>query len=273
MDKKKISIILISISMIFLLVAVIIFIYPSIYDYQCKTRYYSEFESKATDQVLESNIVIVKNEKRTSGNVESSSYGVGSSGVVFASKGDVYYALTAYHVVADMDNTDYIIMSDGAPTYAEYRENSDTHISLGMYYEQFERATIEFVDEEYDLAVVSFESDKSLNVLELSETNPEYNEKIMVISNPEGERFVKSYGRIKSKDYFVFDSGDELPPTKVYKHSAYENHGSSGSVVLNEDMKIVGINIGGATDSLGRFKYGVMVTCEQVKEFLEKWGA
>ena len=271
MNKKKISIILLIISVICLLISMTIFIYPTIYDYQCKIRHYSDFESKATDEIMKSNIVVVKYEEKVNGNVTSFSYGIGSSGVVFASDEDRYYALTAYHVVKNSDMAEYIIVPYGAPTLEEYRENSNTHISAGMYYEKFSKAKVEFADESYDLAVISFESDEEINVLQLSETNPGYNEKIMVIGNPEGERFLKSYGRIKSKDYFVFDSGDGLPPTKVYKHNAYENHGSSGSVVLNEDMKIVGINIGGGTDSLGRFKYGAMVTCEQVNEFLGKW--
>lgn len=273
MNKKKVSIILLLISVVFLLVAVIILVYPSIYDYQCKKRHYEDFESKVTDEILKSNIVVVKYEEKVNGNVTSYSYSEGSSGVVFDSEGNTYYALTAYHVVKDFKMTEYIILPYGAPTIEECRENSVSHISKGMYYEQFARATIEFADEEYDLAVISFESDEQINVLELSDTNPKYYEKIMVIGNPEGERFVKSYGRIKSEDYHVFDSGDGLPSTKVYKHNAYENHGSSGSAVLNEEMKIVGINIGGATDSLGRFKYGVMVPCELIREFLEKEGA
>ena len=35
-------------------------------------------------------------------------------------------------------------------------------------------------------------------------------------------------------------------------------------------MQIVGINIGGGTDFMNRFKYGVMVPCELISEFLEK---
>ena len=92
----------------------------------------------------------------------------------------------------------------------------------------------------------------------------------MVISNPEGERFFHSYGNICSKDYYIFESNDELPPVSTFKHNAYESYGSSGSVVLNKKMEIVGINIGGGRDFMNRFKYGVMVPCELISEFLEK---
>lgn len=151
MNKKKISIIFLISSVICLVVSIVILIYPTIYDYQCETRYVTEL-----------------------------SYGTGSSGVVFASDEDRYYALTAYHVVKDFDTVEYIIVPYGVPTIEKYRENSDTHISNGMYYEQFSRAKVEFADESYDLAVISFESDEEINVLQLSETNPKYNEKIMV---------------------------------------------------------------------------------------------
>lgn len=127
-----------------------------------------------------------------------------------------------------------------------------------------------FPDEAYDLAVISFKSEKKLKVLPICEDNPKYNEAIMVISNPEGERFFHSYGNICSKDYYIFESNDELPPVSTFKHNAYESYGSSGSVVLNKKMEIVGINIGGGRDFMNRFKYGVMVPCELISEFLEK---
>ena len=69
-------------------------------------------------------------------------------------------------------------------------------------------------------------------------------------------------------DYYLFETKDGLPASRTLKHNAYEAPGSSGSVALNEDMEIVGINIGGATDAFGRFKFGVMVPCELVNIFI-----
>ena len=172
----------------------------------------------------------------------------------------------------DFENTDYIIIPYGEPTFSEYCKKSKSHVSSEMYYEQYEKARVVFMDEEYDLAVISFKSEKAINVLPISKNNPKYDEKIMVISNPEGERFVHSYGTILSKDYYVFESDDELLPVKTFKHNAYESYGSSGSVVLNQEMEIVGINIGGGTDFINRFKYGTMVPCELISDFLDGKG-
>ena len=182
----------------------------------------------------------------------------------------MYYALTAYHVVKDFENSDYIVIPYGAPTYSEYSKDSEVHVFFEEYYGQFEKAQVLYADEEYDLAVIAFKSEKKLHELSISENNPKYNEKIAVIGNPEGERFVCTYGTISSKDYYLFDSNDGLLPVKTFKHSAYVISGSSGSAVLNQEMQIVGINIGGRPDFLQRFKYGAMVPCELIYEFLEK---
>ncbi len=267
--KNKKNIITIGISLISILSIICVLIYPSVYEYQSKARHFDDFEKGITNDILESNIVIVKYEEMEKDNVTTFSYSVGASGVIFDSENDTYYALTAYHVVQDIENADYIVMPYGSPTYSEYCKDSESHIPNELYYEQFEKAQIVCVDEEYDLAVISFKSDQELTTLSICNNNPQYNEKIMVISNPKGERFVCSYGTILSRKYYVFTSDDKLPSTNTFKHSAYISSGSSGSVVLNQQMEIVGINIGGGTDFMNRFRYGAMVPCELVCEFLK----
>ncbi|MDF2510956.1 MAG: hypothetical protein K0S04_822, partial [Herbinix sp.] len=272
MGNKKKLIKLISICLIFTLAAVCFFVYPSIYEYQCKTRNFDEFDKIITSDIFKSTIAIVNEKKTNKENVTSISYGAGASGVVFDSVGDTYYAVTAYHVVQHFENIDYIVIPYGAPTYSEYSKNSESYVSNEMYYGQFEKATVVFLDEEYDLAVISFKSKETLSRLLLNKTNPQYNEKIAIISNPEGERFIQSFGVITSNDYYNFESNDGLLPIDVFKHNAYINQGSSGSVVLNQEMRIVGVNVGGGTDFFNRFKYGVMVPCELINRFLEKNG-
>lgn len=253
---------------VFLLMLAGILLSPVMYEYRCKTRCYDDMNDSITEEVLKSNIVIVgREEAENSENVTHISYGAGASGVIFAAEENTYYVLTAYHVVANAENTDYFILPYGTPTYSEIREESETHIPLEEYYEQFEKASVVYADEEYDLAVISFVSKEPLNTIEIGETNPVYKERIAVISNPEGERFVNSFGKINDEDYYLFDP-DEMLAVDVYKHNAYIAPGSSGSVVLNDRMEIVGINIGGGTDFLHRFKCGYMVPCEMIQEFL-----
>lgn len=268
--KKKIKIITIAISLISILSIVCVLIYPSVYEYQCKTRHFDDFEKRITNDILESNIVIVKYEEMVNDNVTSYSYSVGASGVIFDSENDTYYVLTAYHVVQDFENANYIVIPYDSPTYSEYCKDSEKYIPNRLYYEQFEKAQIVCVDKEYDLAVISFKSEQVLTTLSICNNNPQYNEKIMVISNPEGERFVCSYGTILSRNYDVFKSDDKLPSTNTFKHSAYISNGSSGSAVLNQQMEIVGINIGGGVDFMNRFRCGAMVPSELICEFLKE---
>lgn len=125
-----------------------------------------------TNNIMSSNIVIVEHEeKKESENVIHSTYSVGASGVVFKQDKDTYYALTAYHVVKDYLNAEYFIIPYGAPTYSEYRNQSEVHVPNEEYYGQFEKATVVFADEKYDLAVISFKSEEPLNTLFIEESN------------------------------------------------------------------------------------------------------
>lgn len=255
--------------LVYALTIIMIFLYPVLFEYQCRTRNFYDFEDKIIDNIMSSNIVIVEHEEKIeSENVVHSTYGTGASGVVFKKDKDTYYALTAYHVVNNYPDAEYFIIPYGAPTYSEYRSQSDVHVANEEYYGQFEKASVVFADEKYDLAVISFKSKELLNVLSIEESNPKYNERIAVVSDPEGERFLTAFGVIRSKDYYTFESDDRFLSVNTFKHNAYINSGSSGSAVLDQDMNIVGINIGGGTNFLHKFVYGAMVPCELIIDFL-----
>ena len=245
------------------------FLFPTLLEYRCKIRNFDDFEGQITSDIMNSNIVIVEHEEKIeSEGVVHSTYGVGASGVIFKQDKNVYYALTAYHVVKNYPNAEYFIIPYGAPTYSEYRKQSDVYVPNEEYYGQFEKAEVVSADEKYDLAVIAFESEEPLNTLSIEKENPVYKEKLAVISNPMGERFGTTYGIIKSKEYYTFESDDELVATKAFKHNAYIDSGSSGSAVLNKNMNIIGINIGGGTNVFNKFVYGAMVPCELIWDFL-----
>ena len=247
-----------------------VLIYPSIYDHQCKTRVYESLESEITEDVLKANIVIVqKKTTADSPGVTSVSYSPGASGVIFKRQDDIYYALTAYHVIQDGENTEYVVIPWGEKSYTEMADSSEEHISQEEYYSSFSSAKVVASDQNCDLAVIEFRSDKVLSVLEIDKANPAKGTEIATIGNPDGERFVQAFGKVKSDGYYVFKTDDDFPPTNTLKHNAYIAAGSSGSVVLGAQMKIVGINVGGGTDAFGRFKYGAMVPCEMINDFLE----
>jgi len=100
----------------------------------------------------------------------------------------------------------------------------------------------------------------------------EKGDKIVTIGNIEEKSFVLSYGKILSNDLKEFHP-DEQAPNKVLCHNAYEEPGCSGAACLNKEMKIVGINIGGNTDLLGRFKSGVMIPNTQILKLIAAWAS
>ena len=262
---KKIVII---ISSLILLTAVSLAgIYPSIYEFLCKTRVYENFSNNVED-IFSANICVIgvtKNED----DVTIISYSTGASGVIFSKNNNKYYALTAYHVFADKDKC--LIYTINSDTIGEYRKKhtGNGHGSLDEYYGQFPEAKLEYICEESDLAILSFETDEELAVVSISQSMPAKGDKILIVGNPEGEHFVKTYGKITSKNLTEFKVADEME-NKVLKHNAYVTFGTSGGAALNESMELVGIAVGGGTDFFGRFRYGVIIPCDQICQFIDE---
>ena len=67
-----------------------------------------------------------------------------------------------------------------------------------------------------------------------------------------------------------FATDDGQSENDVLRHNAYVAPGSSGGAVINNEMKVVGINIGGGTDIFGRFKYGVLIPCVQIQTLIDR---
>lgn len=270
MNTKKKQIICILIIAL-LAVVFIVIIWPSIYDYQCKNRKYSDMEL-ALDSVESSNIRIIS----VSGNEdEGVGYSAGASGVIFDYDKGTYYALTAYHVVNDANANYFIIATTLTPTYAEYKKEKGItgHIPQSDYYKLMPEATVEYQSEKADLAIISFRYSEKLDVAEVAIDNPQKGDRIVAIGNPEdAERhFVHSFGKVTSSEETAFEARDGQSSNWVLKHSAYETFGSSGGAVFSTKMQLIGINIGGGTDFLGRFRYGVMIPSSQINECIEDW--
>ena len=213
--------------------------------------------------VVECNVCLIK--KIVDGN--SSTYSQGASGVLYYHTDTTYYLLTAFHIVKDLDKDDslYILLFD---------EEEYTGGGLSLYYDSLPIGNVEYGDEKYDLAVVSFTSTRELKTINLSSQTPTYKNKIAAIGNPtdHGRNYI-SFGTITSKEPIPF--GDEMDSIQfdVITHSAYVSEGSSGSMLLNEDLELVGINLGGAVNGLGKFIEGKAMPIERIKEFLNDFNS
>ncbi len=270
-SKLYLKILLIFTLIILALITAVLFVFPSLYENECKTRINQELEEKLKGDILTSNICVIRRKSKIIGDMEELTFSAGASGVIFEKQAGVYYALTAYHVVADADeNTKFLIQPSFVPPFSEATD------TVADYYKQFPAAEIEYYSKEYDLAVLRFRSAQNFGVLNIAESNAKKGTEIAVVSNPDGERFVHTFGSVVSDDMIFFSGSDGAESSFIIKHNAYIAPGSSGSAVLsfnNGKAEIVGINIGGASDFMGRFSYGAMIPCQHVRIFLNNWRA
>ena len=82
------------------------------------------------------------------------------------------------------------------------------------YYESLLYGKVEYISQTDDLAILSFEYNGDLTVLDFNNKELSVNDKIMVIGHPEGNKYRITYGYIKSGLKNVSDD-------KVIEHNAY----------------------------------------------------
>ncbi|MCF0141030.1 MAG: trypsin-like peptidase domain-containing protein [Mogibacterium sp.] len=269
-DKKRRNIVCISIIFVCFFIMAAIYVIPSMYQNTCKARVYEDLQERISSDVCNANIRVVTKITQKAGNVESFNCGETGCGVIIDYKDGYYYVLTAAHVV-DGKNIEYSIVPYGEPTYNMARKESDEYVPVDEFYDKYQKASVEYIYDETDIAVIKFKSDddEEYPYLQISEKEPKYNDRIVSFGKSDEEGSLINYGRITSKDYKTFEVNDGRNSDKVYYHNAYAIPGYSGSAVLNEKMEIVGINIGGGTDFLGRFRHGAMIPISIIKPVLD----
>ncbi|MBR1417091.1 MAG: trypsin-like peptidase domain-containing protein [Bacilli bacterium] len=268
MKNKKIVIIGIVIGII--LFAFNTFVLPIIQENNSKSRVY--YNMKKDEDIIKKSIIGIMPETEMDGLKSRGGFG---SGVIFDKVDNIYYAITAKHVIDD-PNSSYKLFTINTEFNFEIislENNINIEIPKEEYYESLIEAKIEYISDSTDLAIVSFVSDEDLPVLEIEENDFFKGEKIMCIGHPEGHRYYVSFGIITSdiKNITYTKSNNNEKAISVVEHNAYLNQGNSGGVAINENMKIIGINVGGAFTITGRFSKGYMIPNKIVKENINNW--
>ena len=94
-------------------------------------------------------------------------------------------------------------------------------------------------NEEYDLAILKFQSNTELQVVELASENPQKNQTVFSVGSPSGKQNIITAGKIVG---YTTISNVEY---EVIVHEAFIHKGSSGSMLIDESFKLVGINTWG----------------------------
>ena len=228
---------------------------------ECKNRVFNEMKDKSNDVIRGIVGIIPKNSKN-----DLSSYNGIGSGVIFDKQDKTYYVITAKHVI-DKENSDFKIFTKDTEFSGQIinaGDNVNFEIPDDNYYASLLDSKMEYISKTDDLAILSFEYDGNLTVLDFETEKIIKNDKIMVIGHPEGNRYQLTYGFIKSGLKNV--RGD-----KVIEHNTYMKQGNSGGVALTKNMKIGGINISGKFTLTGHFKAGYMIPYDIVKENINVW--
>lgn len=176
------------------------------------------------------------------------------SGVIYKYENGYYYIITNNHVVNNVYA--YQIMDA---------------------YGEFWRADLVKGDENYDLAVVKFKATTNnyFYIPEIANTNPNVNDKLISIGNPNGVINSVTFGEIIGYQELaeLGDTPDALTEGsnvsfKVLKHNAPIEGGSSGSAIFNYDYKICGINFATGRDENGNYLSSYAIQPSKVIEFL-----
>jgi S1-C subfamily serine protease len=171
------------------------------------------------------------------------------SGVIFYENDLFYYVLTNQHVVAKNEES-----QKASYKVTDYKNN--TH--KAYLYEGSE-------NEDYDLAILYFvKKDEEYPIIELNETPLAINDKVIAIGQPEGQKNTITLGDVTLfTQTNVTNRLDEviLREFLAIQHTAYVNSGSSGGMLLDYQLTLVGINFAGAeSDGMHEYTYAIPVS-------------
>lgn len=162
---------------------------------ESKNRVFNDMQDKSYDVVR--GIVGIISENEINGLTNHSGIG---SGAIIDKKDNTYYVVTAKHVI-NVKNSKFKIFNkdtefSGQTVKAD--ENVNFEIPDDKYYESMLDGKVEYVSQTDDIAIMSFEYDGNLTVLDFDNKELYVDDRIMVIGHPEGNRYRITYGYIKS---------------------------------------------------------------------------
>ena len=224
-----------------------------------------EFIAEVNRAAIYANILIIDvTTQIESEHLTTVTYSEGQSGVIFQKNDKKYYVLTALHGIP-IDSSDMSLIILG---YDQLKYEWGFNVGQTEYYSQFPRAILEYYDEAYDLAVISFYSENEYTVLPIASATPERNQAVAAMSNPHNyKRNNVTTGRIRSRNPVSFGDTAGRNQHNIIEHTARLSQGSSGGALINKNMEIAGINLG-ASEFFGEFLKGKAMPSDRILDFL-----
>ena len=220
----------------------------------CSIGYVDEtsFVNEVTEVAVKASVKIIAEH----GASESAPLYIGS-GAIYDYADGRYYALTNNHVVEDI------------PQYGK------TALLVFDCYGNLYEGRVEKTSAADDLAVVSFAVSAGYGTmpetLEIAAENAGKNALVAAVGSPDGQFNAVTLGRILR--YAPVTLTEETSASRVEYavvcHTAVIHGGSSGGMLVDKNMRIVGINYaGGSDEETGDFIEGYAVPAEKINAFL-----
>ena len=218
---------------------------------------YTKWSRQIAEQTLTSVVKIRKHEWK-----EGSYDDAIGSGVIIYTQGNMAYALTNHHVAAT-SHTDWYV------SYTVTDGYDGEHTLTSVAYE----------DENYDLALMRFaltttasptEVKEQLTATALALNNVSTNAAVAHVSNPDGRHNATTFGKALRYETVSItgEAAGEGVDFPVLVHNAFSMNGSSGGLILNQEMQLVGIEFACGYSQENEFVEGYAIPVEKVREFL-----
>lgn len=185
------------------------------------------------------------------------------SGVIIGSNNNYYYCLTNNHVI-----------------YKPYKYQYQTYKIIDCYGDEYEGLVLDN-DNNYDLALVAFskinsngKTNNSLKEIKFSKLMPKKNDTIISFGNPNKVMNTISYG--KYLDMVKFNPSQATKDKSnvnfdVITHSSIIEDGSSGSMLLDSNLRLVGINFASKVDENNNYLYSYAIPLTKVVEYIKNY--
>lgn len=179
------------------------------------------------------------------------------SGVIFFYQNPYYYVLTNEHVIElDPDYT--------AQTFEieDYKNN----VYDAFVYEGSRSL-------EHDLAVLVFEGAEGLfDPVTIRTINPEMDEPVLSIGSPLGQKNAVLFGEVSGYEQIrvdLYESGDATLDFDSLVHTAKVSEGSSGGMLLDMNLNLIGLNYARSLDPDENIGYAI--PAEVIVNYLETY--
>lgn len=236
-----------------------------------------ELAKRITENALTSSLLIIQQTTQAEDG-SLTSYNPGASGTVIKKEGDRYYVLTAYHVIRpepDAIRTSLLIFDYNDKTFSDSTQ-TEKYKGQENYNRKFPKARVEFYDNKSDLAVISFESTERYATIKIAKSLPKFGDLVGTMSNPDDNtRNTVTEGRVlgfrSTKSSMKF-YGVKYP---MLTHTSHTAAGSSGSMVLNKELQLIGVTLGGTEIKIFAFQFflaGKAMPCDRILDFLSENG-